>query len=102
LESAAERSDHKFRMAAAIVQGNGIFVGYNRAGGRTHPESPHDYGQIHAEFAAYRKASKAGVDIKGAVIYVLRLTKTGIGLAKPCRTCKAFLSKIGIKTAYYT
>lgn len=52
---------------------------------------------IHAEARLAKKLDK------NSVVYVARLTKGGnIGLAKPCKTCEAFLRNKNVKKVFYT
>ena len=104
LAAAARSSDHRvFKMSAAVVIGNQVYIGTNRCGDYTHPRSPHPYHAIHCEYAAVKKAIANGQDVRKATVYVLRLTRHGrTGLARPCGLCWSFLKNFGIKTVYYT
>lgn len=56
---------------------------------------------VHAEIAAIRRASPA--QLKGAVLYVARVTKDGsVGLSAPCAHCASVLIKAGIKKVIFT
>lgn len=56
---------------------------------------------VHAEVAAMKRASPE--QLKGAVLYVARVTKDGfIGNSAPCAQCASELLKAGIKKVIYT
>jgi len=58
-----------------------------------------NYGSIHAEHSAIRRAK---MDIRGADIFVVRVNKTGFAMAKPCPNCQLLLKENGIKRAFYS
>lgn len=97
----AKQSEHKFQMSAAIIDKNSILgLGINDGG--THTQSPHPYKTIHAEFAAIHKALATRKNLRGASLFVLRVTKGGkVGTSSPCKSCRTLIESVGIKTIYY-
>lgn len=60
------------------------------------------YAAVHAEVAAIRNAGR-GANLKGATIYVARVTRTDTpAMSKPCATCQEMLRERGIKKVVYT
>jgi deoxycytidylate deaminase len=53
---------------------------------------------VHAEIDAIRKCS----DPRGAILYVSRQRRTGVGMSRPCSRCELAIAKAGIKTVIYT
>lgn len=109
LNKVALLSDHpKFQMAAAIVYRNSILgIGCNRM--KSHPfQAKYSKNQesifLHAEVHAIKNALKEhAVDrIRGAEMIIVRRTKKGYGMAKPCEGCMRALAEFGIDNVYYT
>ena len=109
LDKVALLSDHpKFQMAAALVYRNTIVgIGCNRM--KSHPFQAR-YSRnsesifLHAEVHALKNALKEhNVDrIRGARMIIVRRTKKGYGLAKPCEGCMRAMAEFGIENVHYT
>lgn len=105
---AAKFSEHRFRVGAVVYKDNRHWAsGYNKAQ-KTHPDSPHPFKSIHAEFDAVMNMI-SGEDswwhetLKDYSIYVHRLKRDGSdGLAKPCCWCQKMLDMVGIKEIHYS
>ena len=92
-------SHSQWRVGAVIVKGGRVLsTGVNRY--RNKPDQVDLAGvSYHAEEVAIRKAG----DVRGATIYVGRITRSGrIGSAKPCVRCQALLLENGVSTAIWT
>lgn len=109
LNKVALLSDHpKFQMAAALVYRNTILgIGCNRM--KSHPfQARYSKNQesifLHAEVHALKNALKEhNLDrIRGAKMIIVRRTKKGYGLAKPCEGCMRAMAEFGIENIYYT
>lgn len=90
---------YQWRVAAVLVKGGRVLsTGVNRY--RNHPSKVCLGGvSFHAEEVALKKAG----DVRGATIYVARVTRSGIlGLAKPCERCQELLEDHGVHTAVWT
>lgn len=109
LNKVALLSDHpKFQMAAAIVYRNSILgIGCNRM--KSHPfqakyskneESIFLHAEVHAIKNALREHSLDR--IRGTRMIIVRPTKKGYGMAKPCDGCMRALAEFGIDSVYYT
>lgn len=99
-------------MAAGIVVGNTVFMGYNRVD-KTDPkycftDKGKTFCTIHAEMAALQRAKNMGVkNFKNCRIYVTRkfgLPNQDYGMAKPCWRCAQKLFEHGFKAknVWYT
>lgn len=102
------------RIAAGIVVNNDLVaVGinerrYTRLQGKfkTHPKQV----CVHAEIAAIAAASKKGVKVDGATLYIARAKKASyaeqhkwlFGIARPCPSCMKAIYAFNIKKVYYT
>lgn len=89
----------KWRVGAVIVGGGRVLgMGFNRY--RNDPSQVTLEGvSYHAEQVAIRRAG----DVRGATIYVARITKSGyISMAKPCASCQELLLENGIHRAVWT
>lgn len=98
------KSNAKNMHGAVIVKGGRVLgTGYNR--NRNHPTvvSPEHIKtkcSIHAEESAIKDAN---YDVRGAVIYVARLSKSGEDRdSKPCPRCFDLIKSHGIKRIIYT
>lgn len=92
-------SHSQWRVGAVIVKsGRVLSTGVNRY--RNSPDQVDLAGvSYHAEEVAIRKAG----DVRGATIYVGRITRSGrIGSAKPCARCQELLLENGLSTAIWT
>jgi tRNA(Arg) A34 adenosine deaminase TadA len=96
----AEQAPHaQWRVGAALVRGGSILsTGFNRY--RNSPAQVELSGvSYHAEEAAIRKAG----NVKGATLYVARITRSGaLGTAKPCERCQELLWNSGVHTVVWT
>ncbi|MBI2020095.1 hypothetical protein HYS94_01615 [Candidatus Daviesbacteria bacterium] len=57
-------------------------------------------GWKHAEARCIDQASSE--KIKNSIMYVIRITKEGLGIAKPCKKCQGLIKDTTIKKVYYT
>ena len=95
----SEKSDHRFKMGAAIARGNKVLVSAPNSR-KTHPKfGSGQFSTLHAESHAIYKAIRSGIDISGATIYVYRANDL---LAKPCPCCMGLIHKYGIKDVVYS
>jgi deoxycytidylate deaminase len=98
----ARLSASRQRHGALIVKGGRVLaVGINSD--RNHPSvcsDPRQQASICAERAAIRACD--GLDLRGAIIYSARVTKRGVGLARPCERCEAAILEAGIKRVFWT
>ena len=63
----------------------------------------HDFSTLHAEASAISSALRMGVDIDGADIYVLRMTrKMEIAISEPCDLCMKLCSTHKLRKAFFT
>lgn len=86
----ANRSPHaQYRHGSCVVKGGAIV------------SSGHNHNSIHAEVTALNKSN---CDLRGAVVWSVRVTKSGHNLAeaKPCINCQNALRAAGVKTVYYS
>lgn len=95
--SLAECKTHK--VGAAVFRGKAL-ISLGWGSKRTHPLSKTFNCQQHAEFMALMGTWK--FDLVGAVIYVARISSTGLRLAKPCSKCEEVLRASGLKRVWYT
>lgn len=88
-----------------IVQGNKILeYGFNRSG-EPIPGFGYnkDFGKIHSETDAYRKAKGLLDTSKHFDVVNIRLNKASFfKLSKPCRCCYHFLSAVGCRNVYFS
>lgn len=96
----SEKADYQHKLGAVVVDKNKpIGFGFNKPS-KTHPRSNHPFGRVHAELDAILNA---GLDCKGASIYIYREHKDGTPAeAKPCKYCQVLLNSVGIKRIFYT
>ena len=101
----AKMSDCHFKHGAVIRKnGQTIAVGINHT--INDPRYLEDgvaeeHAAVHAEVAALNSCRK--VNLKGARIYVARVSKHGEPrMSKPCARCQKALSERGIKKVFYT
>lgn len=92
-------SHHSHALGCVITRGNRILgQGFNTL--KTHPDSPHPWRTVHAEFAAVLAAN---YDVRDAVVYIFRQQKNGTpAISKPCKFCWDFLMSQGVKKVVYT
>lgn len=90
--------------AVVVKSGRVMGTGYNKD--RNHPKfvSPEHIKSdcsYHAEQVAIREAGE--YNIKGAVIYVARVSKNGYDRnSKPCPRCNSLIERAGIKRVIFT
>jgi deoxycytidylate deaminase len=97
---AANFSDAHLKVGAAILKGSRLIsIGWNDSR-KTHPSSGTRYHGIHAEFSAIVGNYKTS--LHGATIFVARLKKNCLGMAKPCPACEQLIREAGIKKVYFT
>jgi len=95
----SEKSEHRFRVGAAIAKGKKVLIAACNSR-KTHPKyGSGAFSTLHAESHAIYKAIRQGINIKGATIYVYRANDL---LAKPCPSCQALINKYGIKHVVYS
>ena len=99
----AKKSKHFFKVGAIIAKGKRILSrGYNS---RNHCTLNRLYHTRHAEMNAIEKMLKTkehSLLLEGATLYVARVTKTGLGISKPCPQCQALIHTVGIKKVIHT
>jgi pyrimidine deaminase RibD-like protein len=100
----ARKSSERMKHGAVVVKGGRVLgTGYNK--GRNHPfivSSEHikEHCSRHAEVEAIRDAN---YNVKGAVIYVARVNRSGHDRdSKPCERCQEFIDAAGIKRVIHT
>ena len=95
----SEKSDHRFKMGAAIAKGNKVLVAAPNSR-KTHPKfGSGNFSTLHAESHAIYKAIRQGIDISGATMCVCRANDL---LAKQCPCCMGLIHKYGIKDVVYS
>lgn len=88
-----------------------IAAGFNST--KTHPkqktynrlrfEEDSSPDSLHAEIHALAMAEHTNVDFSKCTIYTSRRLKSGVpALARPCRSCMAYIKELGIKKVVYT
>ena len=96
----AEKAPHdQWRVGAILMRGGSVLsTGYNRY--RNSPAQVDlDGVSYHAEDVAIRKAG----NVKGATLYVARITRHGfLGVAKPCERCQGLLLANEVHTVVWT
>ncbi|WP_411146905.1 hypothetical protein [Streptomyces sp. x-80] len=94
----AIRSQCRYRVGAVVVKGGRILsTACNQH--RNLPSIDFHHATFHAEEMALRRAPH----VRGAVIYVARVTPAGAAaLARPCARCVQGLQRCGIASAWYT
>lgn len=99
----AKLAHHKHLMGSVIFDKRYIISsGHNypsKSLKHFHPKFARWKGSVHAEVDAIIRARR---DIKGCSLLIIRLLNTGLGMAKPCDQCFAYLSHVGIKNVYYS
>jgi tRNA(Arg) A34 adenosine deaminase TadA len=78
------------RLGAVGVRSDGVLVGAYNA------PAPDKTPLVHAEARLARKLDK------GATVFVARVAKSGIRLARPCASCQAILKAAEVERVYYT
>ncbi len=87
-----------------IVQDNKIIeYGVNREGTPLEGFGYPEFGKIHSENDAYRKAKGVLNNQKSFEVVNIRLNKQGeTRLSKPCECCYAFLGVVGCRDVYFS
>ena len=98
----AARLSTCWQQHGAVIEDHGkvLAVGCNRY--RNDPDNvddPKRQGSYHAEVAALRSYQGS---LKGATIYVARLSRSGILFSRPCPDCRDAIVEAGIRKAVYT
>jgi len=90
---------HSHKIGCIIAKGNKILgVGHNMM--KTHPHSPHQFKNCHAEFLA---VLNSGGNVKGSTVYVYRQQKNGNpAISRPCKDCWKYLLNQGVKDVVYS
>lgn len=95
---AAHRSQHKYRVGAALIVANKVTTASNRLRNAS-TAAPYTEQSVHAEVRAVLRAYKNG---RGGTIYVARLGARGALLAShPCKRCVPVLREAGVKRAVW-
>ena len=103
-QKTAKQSLFHYKIGAVIVNGGRVLSTgvnckrYSRKTGRP-------WTSIHAEEKAILAILKQPDGLRklaGSTIYVTRITKLGVGLAKPCQHCQNLIDSVGIKTIIHT
>lgn len=100
----AERSEEKKKHGALVVK-SGRVVGYGFNKFKNHPDLiPEELIKVHCSRHAEEVAIKnAGLNAKGATLYVARINKQGLDRdSKPCAICSDLIKQSGIKRVIYT
>lgn len=99
----ANNSSYYFKVGAVIVKGNRVLAtGFNKI---AHCRVNDFKNSRHAEMDAILKLinHKEGLSsLAGSTIYVSRITKSGVGLARPCPKCMELIKSVGIREIVYT
>jgi len=87
-----------------IIQNNKIIeYGFNRPGPPLDGFGYPDFGKIHSENDAYRKARGILDSQKPFDIINIRLNKGGdLRVSKPCSCCHSFLKVVGCRNVYFS
>lgn len=81
-------SDYMYQLGALVFKGGKILaVGNNKA-------------NVHAEVDALNQLKPH--QTKGADLVVVRISKTGLAMSKPCPICQIVIRNRGIKRVFYT
>ncbi|MDB5716150.1 MAG: hypothetical protein JWO15_3547 [Sphingomonadales bacterium] len=94
---------------AVIVRGGAIlsvgynglningFVDYLSAFDKTERPFINKHAEVHAILSARNK-----LDLRGAKLFVARIKPTGIGMSKPCESCRQAARQYGIRRIIFT
>lgn len=106
----AKKSKERYKVGCVVVLKNRILsTGFNC--GKTHPlqkiynkirfkdESFHS---LHAEIHALSQIKSQKIPWNKVDIYICRITNTGLGLSRPCKSCMEMIKHLGIHNLYYT
>ena len=56
-------------------------------------------GSLHSEIDCIIKARRS---VRGKSLLVIRLSKSGLAMAKPCQHCEKYLRDVGVRSVYYS
>lgn len=91
---AAHRSQHKYRVGAALIVANRVATASNRLRNSS-KNAPYTEQSVHAEVRAVLRAYKSG---RGGTIYVARLgARNALLPSHPCKRCVPVLREAGVK-----
>ena len=79
-------------------------IGFNRDSCGESYDKRYNLGRaIHAEFDVILRASRVGIETRGAILYVAGLTKADklCISSKPCPICQQVIREAGIKEVYF-
>ncbi|MEU6707878.1 hypothetical protein [Streptomyces wuyuanensis] len=94
----AARSDCRFQVGAALVQGNRILAAAPNKR-RNSPVIDFRNSTFHAEEAVLRRVRRTA----GASVYVARVdARLRPAMAKPCPRCQTALREAGVRRVFYT
>jgi deoxycytidylate deaminase len=98
-KQAAKKSTHRtFNLGAVLVaKGSIVATGCNLAG----------FGGLEMKYGNHAEArildNPPTIAKKGAVLYVVRLTKSGkFAMSKPCKSCTRMIKMRNVSKVYYT
>ena len=95
----SHKSNHRFQLGACIARGKRILSKAHNTR-KTHSIfGAGEYKTLHAESYAIYKAVRQGINLEGSTLYIYRKNNN---LAKPCRCCRALISKYGISEVIYS
>jgi deoxycytidylate deaminase len=99
----ALRSSYIYKLGAILTKGKRVLaVGYNSI---SHCQANDFKNSRHAEMDVILKLMNTpnGLEqLAHSTLYVSRITKTGVGLAKPCVKCMDLARSVGVKEVIYT
>ena len=99
----ANNSTYIYKLGAVITKGQRVLsTGFNSI---SHCSVNNFKNSRHAEMDAILKLMRTpnGLSsLAGSTLYVSRITKTGLGLAKPCLRCMELIRAVGITEIIYT
>lgn len=102
INSAITSSYHKHKMAAVLAKGNRVVsVGVNQQ--KTDPNiarKTNRVDKLHAEMHCIGR--NRDEDLRGLTIYIVRVTRTGLGLSRPCPLCWEMIRSVGIREVVYS
>jgi deoxycytidylate deaminase len=89
LAKIASRSPHlRFKHASILTKGGAIIA------------ADYNGNEFHAEIGALKKLWPN--KIKGSVMLNIRITKTGLGLSRPCKNCWSVMKAMGVAKVIYS
>ena len=114
-KSIAQISEANRQKMGCVVEYKGHVINFSVNSNKTHPlqkeynkfrfdddSTPHS---LHAEIAALAPLRNADIDWNRVNVYIFRIRKDTPhhgGLARPCKSCMAYLKDLGIKNIYYS